>query len=323
MEEDQNRPLKIGDLVEIPEIRTVIQLDDLADTNLRQMIVDTFVLTSEVLDNLKSVLTCLSGPEASGPESFSRWESLVIKGLSPLPYLKEGLYEMLKRINLSPPPFLKQEVNSFNQRFQEVTRAFTRFYRQALPLWERGEGPRPLMIQDIPWLLSKKRDIPEHSGVLYLLMDGMRWDLWEKIKSDFFGKMPERFRFVREGVFWVNQPSDTAPQMERFDQELRKVHGDRDVQDLLWKVSGIDEKVHTEKGPLSHLFGNVVSYLRLEILYRLKALPSRTLLILFADHGFVENPSFSPANKYESPRYLHGKDSPLEVIVPWAWVMRI
>jgi len=46
-------------------------------------------------------------------------------------------------------------------------------------------------------------------------------------------------------------------------------------------------------------------------------------LILFSDHGFVENHAFSSADKYASPRYIHGKDSPFEVIVPWAWVMRI
>jgi len=26
---------------------------------------------------------------------------------------------------------------------------------------------------------------------------------------------------------------------------------------------------------------------------------------------------------HETPRYVHGKDSPFEVIVPWAWIMRL
>jgi hypothetical protein len=37
----------------------------------------------------------------------------------------------------------------------------------------------------------------------------------------------------------------------------------------------------------------------------------------------VENPAFIPTAKYETPRYVHGKDSPFEVIVPWAWIMRL
>jgi len=34
-------------------------------------------------------------------------------------------------------------------------------------------------------------------------------------------------------------------------------------------------------------------------------------------------PSFIPTNKYETPRYVHDKDSLFEVIVPWAWIMRL
>ena len=51
--------------------------------------------------------------------------------------------------------------------------------------------------------------------------------------------------------------------------------------------------------------------------------PYSLLLILFSDHGFVENKAFSRTDKYEAPRYMHGKDSPFEVIIPWAWVMRL
>ncbi len=107
----------------------------------------------------------------------------------------------------------------------EIAQDFGRFYRDALPLWEKGEGPRPMMIQDMPSILSKKRGVPDHRVVYYLLMDGMRWDLWESIKSGFFGKMPNHFRFVREGALWANQPTDTAAQLALFEQAFRAVHG--------------------------------------------------------------------------------------------------
>jgi len=180
-----------------------------------------------------------------------------------------------------------------------------------------------MMIQDIPSMLSKKRGVPDHKQVYYILMDGMRWDLYENIKTDFFGKMPNLFRLVREGALWTNQPTDTAAQLELFEGAFRTVHPDLDQEELLWKISGIDEKIHSEKGPLTHLFGNVINYLEIDQLFRLRKLPSRTLLIVFADHGFVENPAFRATDKYETSRYIHGKDSPFEVIVPWAWIMRI
>ena len=69
-------------------------------------------------------------------------------------------------------------------------------------------------------------------------------------------------------------------------------------------------------GALTHLFASVISYLEIDLLFRLNNLPSSSLLILFSDHGFVENPAFNPTDKYESPRYLHGKDSLCELIVP-------
>ena len=179
------------------------------------------------------------------------------------------------------------------------------------------------MIQDIPSILSKRRVVPDHREVYYLLMDGMRWDLWECVKSDFFGKMPNLFRFVRDGALRANLPTDTAAQLQRLEEAFRTIHRDFDDKGLLWKVSGIDGKIHSEKGPLTHLFANVISYLEIDLLFRLRKLPSRTLLILFSDHGFVENPAFNTAKKYQAPRYVHGKDSPFEVIVPWAWIMRL
>ncbi len=272
---------------------------------------------------LREKNSALKAPKDAGPEAFTQWEHLFIQTLSTLPFLKEKLYEKLGRIGTEVPPFLKKEEKAVAGKLDQFAQDFGRFYRDALPTWEKGEGPRPMMIQDIPSILSKKRGVPDHRQAYYLLMDGMRWDLWESIKSDFFGKMPNHFRFVREGALWANQPTDTAAQLALFEQAFREVHGGLDDEGLFWKISGIDEKIHTEKGPLTHLFANVISYLKIDLLFRLQKLPARTLLIIFSDHGFVENPAFIPTDKYETPRYVHGKDSPFEVIVPWAWIMRL
>lgn len=66
MRSGKDKGFCIGDLVEIPEIKTVIQLEDLKDPRLSRMILETFVLTGEVLDNLKAVLTGLCGGEGRG-----------------------------------------------------------------------------------------------------------------------------------------------------------------------------------------------------------------------------------------------------------------
>ncbi len=271
----------------------------------------------------KKKSSLLKTPKDSGPEACSKWESHFVKTISIIPSLCAGLYGQLERINIRAPSFLKKEEKYVMGKLNEIMEDFRGFYQSALPVWEKGEGQRPMMIQDIPSILSRKRGAPDHRQVYYVLMDGMRWDLWDRIKSDFFGKWPNIFRFVREGSLWTNQPTNTGAQMARFEQAFRTVHPTLDYEDQLLKATGIDEKIHTEKGPLTHLFANIISYLEIDLLFRLKKLPPRTLLILFSDHGFIENPAFNPKDKYESPRYLHGKDSPFEVIVPWAWVMRL
>ena len=271
----------------------------------------------------KKKRSALKTPRSLEPGKFQRWESTYIRAMSPLPSVVEGLQAQLPRIGTSVPPFLKDETRQVSLKLADMNRDFAEFYQRALPGWEKGETVRPTMIRDIPHLLSRKRKIPGHDRHLYLLMDGMRWDLWERIKQDFFGKMPDRFRLVREGALWAHHPTTTSAQLPHLEQALQEAYPDSNPPELLWKISGIDEKIHSEKGGLEHLFANVVRYLELDLLFRLRDLPSRTLLILFADHGFVENPAFSPADKYGADRYTHGQNTPFEVIVPWAWVMRL
>lgn len=254
---------------------------------------------------------------------FERWESFFVQVMSPLPGLVESVKGRLTRIGMAAPAFVREKEKETRRILSELNADFSRRYGQAFPGWEGGEKPRPFMIQDIPDLISRKRNVPDHDRIVYLLMDGMRWDLWEKIKKDFFARMPERFRVVREGALWAHRPTTTSFQLPHLEQGLRDAFPGKDLGEVLWKISGIDERIHAEKGGLEHLFISVLRYLDLELLHRLRDLPPRTLLVLFADHGFVENPEFHRNDKYGADRYIHGRDTPFEVIVPWAWVMRL
>ena len=128
---------------------------------------------------LREKNSALKAPRDAGHEAFPQWEHLFIQTLATLPFLKEKLHEKLGRIGTEVPPFLKKEEKAVAGKLDQFAQDFGRFYRNALPLWEKGEGPRPMMIQDIPSILSKKRGVPDHRQAYYLLMDGMRWDLWE------------------------------------------------------------------------------------------------------------------------------------------------
>jgi hypothetical protein len=152
----------------------------------------------------------------------------------------------------------------------------------------------------------------------------MRWDLWEYLKEKFFGPLADQFRLIQEGALWAHYPSSTPRQMEFFDRAAEKAgEGGRRPEPKLWKFGGIDERVHTEKGSLEHLFGNILQYLQLELVPQLRPLPPKTTLVLFSDHGFIENLHFEKSDKYRTPRYIHGEASPLEIIVPWAAMVKM
>ncbi len=121
---------KIGDLVEIPEIKTVIQLKDLQESNLRQMILSSFVVTAEVVKSLEMVLTSLSGGEGRGTflkGHFGSGKSHFLSMLSLLLRYPEswdnliGQEPSLKRFqeNLQPRRFLVVEVSLIQHRGTE------------------------------------------------------------------------------------------------------------------------------------------------------------------------------------------------------------
>lgn len=276
----------------------------------------------ELRDRLQEETSSLAAPEVSPEEGPLRWESAYTRHLGRLPWLRDRLLDRLARIGIPVPASLARDIRAMERRMGVLHEQFQRYYRQALPLWEAEAGVRPAMIEDIPGMLSRKRRVPIHGSVRYILMDGVRWDLWEHIKAGFFAPRSNHFRIAREGVIWSGRPTTTGSQMQHFEEAFARA-GLEGEGAAVWKMTGIDEKIHAEKGPLTHLFANALSYLEIEWLHRLVDLPPRTLLFLFSDHGFVENPAFDPADKLALPRYIHGGDTPFEVIVPWAWVLRL
>src|SRR5690554_3335954 len=58
--------MRISDLVDIPPVRMVVRLADLADPSLRRHMVETFVLTGEVSFVLTTVLEKIAGRQGRG-----------------------------------------------------------------------------------------------------------------------------------------------------------------------------------------------------------------------------------------------------------------
>jgi hypothetical protein len=91
----------------------------------------------------------------------------------------------------------------------------------------------------------------------------------------------------------------------------------------LIKFSYIDDKVHTSKEDYDSFMSEVLFQTENRLIPFLEQVPQSVPVLIFADHGFRINSQFRKENKYESPRYLHGGNTPAEVIVPWSLLYRI
>ncbi len=265
------------------------------------------VMALKDYDTLCQKLITLKRKQSHPPQDVQKWETLYLQHLSPLSFLLATLPPRIERMEISLPIPVKDRLEQANQLCHLLSEAFSQFYIEALPLWERGEGKRPKMIEDL-----EKIKTPQEVEKIFILMDGMRWDLWEYLKENFFNSMANQFRIVQEGALWAHHPSTTPRQMEFFTVEKK-----------VWKIGGIDERIHTDRGNLEYLFRNILQFLQLDLVPRLRELPSGTQIILFSDHGFIENPHFEKSDKYRASRYIHGETSPFEIIVPWAWITKI
>ena len=89
---------QVGDLIEIPEIKTVIQLKDLEESHLRRILLQTFVVTGEVKSSLETILTSLGKSEGrgaflkghSGPANPISWECSASFFAIPSPGISSG-----------------------------------------------------------------------------------------------------------------------------------------------------------------------------------------------------------------------------------------
>jgi hypothetical protein len=78
----------------------------------------------------------------------------------------------------------------------------------------------------------------------------------------------------------------------------------------------VDDKVHESSAPLSDLLREIELHARRTLGALLEDTPGRTLVFVFSDHGFREDPRWRESDRHRKPRYTHGGASPWEVVTP-------
>ncbi|MEQ8186979.1 MAG: DUF6079 family protein [Candidatus Eremiobacterota bacterium] len=263
--------------------------------------------------------------------NYLQWEKVFSLYLSFLHYWLSSFNKSVK--SAVEDIFLYQLKDRIDGIFKLYNDEFINFYSMSYDKWKKGEKPRPYFIHDIvsdilPMYSNSLR--PEH--IEYLLLDGLRWDLWGYIKKKRFPCFSQ-CRIVREIPLWAHAPSVTSVQLEAFRlsdwppvasldrfsfdelhfEEESNLHEERKqtgTVENFTKYNLIDNKIHNSCEDLHVLYQEIDIQLGVYLESYMKSLPQKTMVILFSDHGFRE------IIQSGKNRYVHGSISPEEIIVP-------
>ena len=166
-------------------------------------------------------------------------------------------------------------------------------------------------------------------SVRFVFIDALAWPLWQLLCRQMERRMPPHVRLVETRVAYAHKPSNTLEQVKQW-LAAGGLHPQQRIQkgfsfqgsgrdNLTYKLDWIDEKIHHSRESPYFLHSEIIDQLLPQILAFLDKLPRRTLLIVFSDHGFVENPAFVKQEKHRTPRYRHGGGSPFELVFPVAF----
>lgn len=208
-----------------------------------------------------------------------------------------------------------------------------------LRIWEVGRGVIAPLLRT-------------HGRVAVLLVDAMRADLWHHLRAALAEALPGRA--LREAWAVVPEPTRTAEAVAalylgrpvpagsapaspeelgmpfaHLGVEARALVGvdrDRAADGLreLWAsgpnlsvavATGVDEALHRSTAELCELLDAATGGLRRRVVPTLAALPASVPLVVTADHGFRERPSWG---RGPGSRYSHGGRSLEECVIPVA-----
>jgi hypothetical protein len=177
-------------------------------------------------------------------------------------------------------------------------------------------------------------------GVYVFCVDGMRADVLGAVLEELV-RAGVACRVAERRVAWAAAPTITAAQFEALDavgfrgEVLRWDRGAAEalatdprrlLQELDWatgrgdgclvKWDFVDAKLHATREDYASLLAELRVQVRRRLAPVFRALQPGARVVLCADHGFREAEAWSP-EVAEAPRYLHGGESPDEVLAPW------
>ena len=256
------------------------------------------------------------------PASLTSLEKLFTQTASEIPFMLDRL-----RVYLTQLDWLDGvDLVSVEKRIRELLDQFCEDYGLRIQESERKLPRADSIVRDqSSQLLSSLGG----ESVRFVFIDALGWPLWQLLCRQLERRMPPHVRLVETKVAYAHKPSNTLEQVKQW-LAAGGLHPQHRIQkgfsfrgggqdNLTYKLDWIDEKIHHSRESPYFLHTEIIEQLLPQTLAFLDKLPRRTLLILFSDHGFVENRAFLERDKHRVPRYHHGGGSPFELVVPVAF----
>ncbi len=213
--------------------------------------------------------------------------------------------------------------------YEEFRKNFGRAYAEACPTFALT-GKRPRMVFDAPDLASKIARLHGARATQLLLVDGMRFDLGLRVRDKLSFLLGARASLAEELLLWSALPTSTGRQMELLARGLEAMRApatperdaERDAEPIRGRTAETIRRVkigHRDVFKLdliqAHLSDPVESCALADLADKVAdattrhahTLQSRTLLVVFGDHGFARG---------RDGAVSQGGASPEEVLVP-------
>ncbi|TDI45876.1 MAG: hypothetical protein E2P02_06610 [Acidobacteria bacterium] len=275
----------------------------------------------------------MDGLEKS-PDTPEGWETLYREHMAPMPAALCHLKESLDELKLAEEIDLKGATQNARRLLEARASDFETFFLAQAP----AEGPRTLRYL-FEELAEKYRTKLDPASEKFVFLDGMRWDVWSHLRVTLLPRLRAVYRVVDEIPLWSIHPTTTQAQLEaagigvpqlELAAESRPSYGREAETSVLpgfQRLSGpggepierlnlVDDKIHESSMPLCDVLREIELHARRTLGALLEEAPRRTLVFLFSDHGFREDPHWSETSRHRKPRYRHGGASPWEVITP-------
>lgn len=324
------------------------------------------LLSLDWLDKARPFTLEATGWEKSFLDHGARFEILteaVIKGLNasqmadslPISSLKNELDNFIFSFQKGFSEYILQNYEELVLSAAQEEPYFgsqTKAQTKNQPITQTKPTPGPIFINGLRYhIFEKYQRKLKPSQTHFLLIDGLRWDLWLYCRDEVLQALKGNYRIVDQVPVWVFLPSTTATQIEPLvtgeppsvshltEQEIsssmlmeeqrqayaRQSKGTDSGRFLemlqekdnlfTYTYQNIDHKIHTSTEDLLTLYEEIKLSLPAALRGYLEKLPEKSMVILFSDHGFIKKSGSAKKNPKDGS-YTHGGNSPWEMIVP-------